>query len=77
MEMGENNIPWGYIVFFCFLTEEAMFSWKKKNRDIFSVRVLRIVQNVETCDFASSLRKLWFRENFFFRNISVRVLKIV
>ena len=27
--------------------------------------------------FASSLRKLCFRENFFFRDISVRVLTIV
>ena len=32
---------------FCFLTEEAIFLWKKI-RDI-SVRVLRIVSNVEKC----------------------------
>ena len=33
----------------CYLTEEAMFLWKK-NRNI-SVRVLSVVWNVEECDF--------------------------
>ena len=48
---------------FCFLTEGAVFV-KKKFRDI-CVIVLRIVLNVEKCDFASSLRKPCCHEHFF------------
>ena len=42
---------WQNLYNFCFLTEKAMFLWKKKFCYI-SVKVLRIVLNVEKFDFS-------------------------
>ena len=49
-EIGEEAIWESRFTCFCFLTEEALFSWKKNFRAI-RVKVLRIVQNAEIFDF--------------------------
>ena len=41
------------------------------------LRIFRYMSELEFLIFASSLRKLCFREKIFFRDISVRVLRIV